>query len=157
MLSNSRFIHIKDDWLPRVCEAMIVNNIKGDIVSHVSKYQIGGMPGHRPAEHLFTVKSVVALYNMVGVAVLIQVYDIKKFFDKESLRDGMATLYKCNIPMKLYRLWFLMNRQTKIQIKTGSGLTEFTDVGEIIGQGSSGGAIVSAANLDEGVREALKE
>ena len=69
----------------------------------------------------------------------------------------MGVFHKAGIDPKLYRLWFLLNSATKIQIKTALGLSEVADVGEIIGQGSSGGAIVRAANLDEGVNSYFSE
>ena len=86
---------------------------------------------------------------------MVSFYDIRKFFDKESLRDAMNTVSKCGVPMNLYRLWFLLNQKTEIEVSTGVGKTDRAKVGELIGQGSSGGALISAANLDDGVREAL--
>ena len=85
------------------------------------------------------------------IPIFIQFIDISKFFDKESLRDGMNTVYKAGISGKLYRLWFKLNQRTKIGIKTGSGTSEYKECGETIGQGSFGGALISAANLDDGI------
>ena len=44
-----------------------------------------------------------------------------------------------------------------MRVKTAVGLTEYAEVGEIIGQGTGGGALVSAANLDGGVSEYFNE
>ena len=79
-------------------------------------------------------------------------FDIKKFFDKESLRDGMNTIYKAGINSKLYRLWYKLNKKTKIRTRNVFGTSQFEEVGETIAQGSFGGALVSAANLDDGVQ-----
>ena len=116
-------------------------------------FQIGGMPGRRSSEHLFVLKSIIALYVLLGLVIIVQFYDIRRFFDKESLRDGLNTVYEAGVDKKLYRLWYKLNKNTKIRIKTAVGMTDYEEVGEIIGQGSSGGAIVSAANLDNGVNK----
>ena len=41
----------------------------------------------------------------------------------------------------------------EIKVKTGVGISEKTNVGAVIGQGTIGGALVSQAVLDEGVKE----
>ena len=61
-LDSMRFIHSKS-YLPRTVEAVIVDAMKEDILDASSCYQIGGQPGHRSQEHLFTVKSVIAKYS----------------------------------------------------------------------------------------------
>ena len=42
-------------------------------------------------------------------------------------------------------------------MKTGAGLTEKADAGEIIGQGSAGGALASQINIDMGLDSYFKE
>ena len=58
-LDSMRFIHSKS-YLPRTVEAVVVDGMKEDILEGSSRYQIGGQPGHRSQEHLFTVKSLIA-------------------------------------------------------------------------------------------------
>ena len=123
--------------------------MKPDIKDALSIYQIGGVSGHRPQEFLFVVMSVLQLYMMLGMAVIISCWDIKKYFDKEVLRDGMDALYKAKVNRKLYKLWFNLNEKTRIQVQTAVGLTEEKDTGETLGQGSLGGAIVSSVNLSQ--------
>ena len=150
VLSNSRFIHTKD-WLPRTCESLIVTEMKDVIFNSSSKFQIGGQPNHRIQEHIFTMRSIISLYDFLNITIIFQLYDIQKFFDKENLRDVMDTLSEIGVDPKLYRTWFLLNQNTTIRVKTGNGYTEWRNVGEILGQGSGGGAMASAANLDRGV------
>ena len=64
----------------------------------------------------------------------------------------MNTVYKAGIKGKLYRLWYKLNKNTKIGVKTAFGVSKYESVGGTIAQGSFGGAIVSAANLDDGVQ-----
>ena len=63
----------------------------------------------------------------------------------------MDALYSAGIDRKLYRLWFLLNKNTKIRVRTALGDTEYREVGELIGQGSGGAGLVSGSNLDKGV------
>ena len=54
---------------------------------------------------------------------------------------------------KAARLFFKLNEATEIVVKTAAGLTDTAYVGDCIGQGTAGGAIVSAANLDKGLMQ----
>ena len=62
----------------------------------------------------------------------------------------MNTLYEAKVHPKAYRSFYLLNKNTSIRVKTGTGTTESADVSEIIGQGSGGAALVS---LDKGIDE----
>ena len=95
---------------------MVVEKFKPVVLENMSKFQIGGKPGHRPAEHLFVVKSCIALFEMLGKTLIVQLNDFKKFFDREGLRDGMDALYSAGIDNKLYRLWFQLNQNTTTKV-----------------------------------------
>ena len=126
----------------------VVDFSKPRIVSKCSKFQIGGMPGHRPSEHLFCIKSIMALFEQMDIPLIMQFFDISKYFDSEVLRDAMASLYEAGICGKLYRLLFELNKETEVMIKTGVGLTKAGHVGESVAQGSIGGGLISSLNLD---------
>ena len=49
---------------------------------------------------------------------------------------------------KLYRLWYELNSETVIKVKTGVRFTKCATVGESLAQGSIGGGLVSSLNLD---------
>ena len=142
--------------MQRTVEAMVVLEMKSPILSASSPYQIGGQEGNRSQQHLFTVRSIMARYQQLGRMLWLNVYDISAFFDKESLRDVMSTLYEAEVNQKAYRTFFLLNKNTSIQVKTGSGLSEKAEVKEIICQGSGGAALVSQLNLDKGVDEMFR-
>ena len=61
----------------------------------------------------------------------------------------MSTLYDIGVNKKAARLWFKLNEATDIRVKTSSGLTDASIVGDAIGQG----ALVSQLNLDHGLHE----
>ena len=113
---NQRNIHTKVD-IPKLFGHMVMSKAKDKIIQNMTKYQIGTKNGHRAQEHLFTLKSVIALNILYGLTILIQFYDISKFFDRESLRDGMNSIYNCGIKGKLYRLIFNRNKpKVKFQL-----------------------------------------
>ena len=60
----------------------------------------------------------------------------------------MAELYSANVDARAYRLFFLLNQNTRIRVRTGCGLTDWEEAGDGLGQGSGGAAKVSALNLD---------
>ena len=67
--------------------------------------------------------------------------------------DGLNEIYKNNVCGKLYKLLYMMNKDTKISVRTALGLSDDRDTGEGWGQGTIEGAICSAVNLDNGVKD----
>ena len=147
---NQRFIHTKDQN-PKAFEHVLMEKAKPRIINGCTKYQIGALPKHRSQEHLFTLKSIIAWYIQIGKPLLLTLYDISKFFDREMLKDAMDALYRCGIVGKLYRMIFEMNKRTVLTIKTGCGMTQPVEIGATIAQGSIGGALISSVNLDSTV------
>ena len=151
-MNSYRNIHTKLD-IPKFFGHIVTTAAKPALMENMSKYQIGTKPGHRAQEHLFVIKSVMGLYELLGKALIMQFWDISKYFDRESLVDGLNELYKNNVKGKLYKLLYEMNKDTRIVVRTPVGDTEQREVGEGWGQGTIEGAIVSAVNLDNGVRD----
>ena len=87
--------------------------------------------------------------------IVLQSYDVSKKFDKEMIQDAVLTCLKRGADKKAIRLWYKLNDQTRIQVRTVAGMSKFGNVGAIVGQGMLGGALVSQAVLDEGVTEHL--
>jgi hypothetical protein len=153
ILSYSRFIHSKH-WFARTSEALIVEDgVRGPLVEGSSIYQIGGQAGHRSEELVFVVKSVIAKYKMCRKLLVLKLYDISKFFDKEMVEDGIITCLKRGCNQKAVRLWFKLNEKTQIQVRTGAGMSKYAEVGPVLGQGTFVGALISQAVLDDGVTE----
>ena len=149
-LDNMRHIHIKEED-PKFFGHLVVSAVKVKIITTLTKFQLACKPGHRTQEHLFVIKSVFALYESCNIALILTMWDLSKFFDRESLTDCMNELYKRGIKGKLYRLLYMMNKNTRISVQTPVGPTEEEDTGEGVGQGTLEGALVSSANLDSGV------
>ena len=109
---------------------------KDTLINNMSKYQIGTKPGHRAQEHLFVVKSFIALHRKLDKAVILSAWDVSKYFDKEYLPDVMGELFKNKLHGKLYRLVYLMNKNTRISVQTPVGVSDERDTGEGLGQGT---------------------
>ena len=82
-----------------------------------------------------------------GKSIIVNYFDLKKYFDSEVLLDAMDSLYKSNIKGKLYRLIYQLNKNNLIQIKTPVGVTAEFRTGENVTQGSVGGGLISSINL----------
>ena len=50
-------------------------------------------------------------------------------------------------------MWYLLNKVSKIQVKTTHGITDEEDDGDFLGQGTVEAGLVSAANLGEGLQK----
>ena len=116
-----------------------------------SCYQIGGQPGHRSQEHLFSVKSEISKVTKDNQAIIGGIHYIQKFFDKEVLSDVLNTLTDLKADPKCVRVWGKLNKNTKIRVRCGGGYSPWMDVGDTLGQGSGGAALASQANLDKGI------
>ena len=66
---------------------------------------------------------------------------------------AILTCVKRGVNIKACRLWYKLNENTKIRVKTGAGLTSHTEAGALVGQGTIGGALVSQGVLDEGIKK----
>ena len=155
-LENLRHIHIKNEF-SKFFGHLVVTAVKPHLYRNLSKFQIATKPGHRPQEHLFVLKSIIALNPSLGNSIILQTYDYSKFFDRESLSDCMNSLYRYDVKGKLYRLLYLMNRSTRFRVQTPVGMTEEATRGEGLAQGSLEGALVSSVSLDFDVNESFQD
>ena len=84
--------------------------------------------------------------------MILTLVDLVSFFDRESIYDVMATLKEVGVHKAAARLWFKLNQNTEISVKTSAGVTDTAMVGDVIGQGTAGAALVSQLNLDMGMK-----
>ena len=153
-LNNYRNIHTKKKER-KIFGEIVTHELKSYVVSNISKFQIGAIPGHRVQEHIFSIKSVIGFFNSMGKGLILTLYNVSKFFDRENLRDALNEMYKLSIKGKVYRLLYQLNKDTHIRVKTAVGFSDFANVGEGLGQGTNESAVVSSASLSGGVSEAF--
>ena len=89
--------------------------------------------------------------------MIITLVDLVSFFDREDIGDVMHTLHTIGVNQKAASAWFKLNESTEIAVKTAAGVSETTMVGNVIGQGTAGAALVSQVNLDLGLMDYFKE
>ena len=103
--------------------------------------------------NIFVIKSNIALKLKLCQGLLITLLDLIKFFDKQSLVDACDSLHRAKVNNKCYRVWYKLNQNTQIEVRTGSGVSERGLAGPVTGQGGGGAALASALNLDIGVQD----
>ena len=64
------------------------------------------------------------MHKYMNIPLFVSYWDISKYFDKEILHVAMDTLYHTGIRGKLYRLWYMLNKDTQIQVNTRCGMTD---------------------------------
>ena len=83
---------------------------------------------------------------------------MEKFFDKESLLDTMYTLKtKADIDNKDYRLWYKLNENTRIRVRTSVGESDSKLIKNSLGQGSFGAALASSINIGCAIQDTFHE
>ena len=155
-LENQRNIHTKID-VSKFFGHIVTTAAKLKIFKNMTPFQIGTKPGHRAQEHLFVIKSIIGLAEHMNRAIALTLFNLSKFFDRESLVNGLNELYKSEVKGKLYKLLYELNKDTRISVRTPVGDTEWRETGEGCGQGTIEGAICSAANLDSGVKDFFED
>ena len=98
-----RFIHTKPE-IPKLFSQIVTLAAKDSLIGNMTKFQIATKPGHRATEHIFVLFSIMSMYEREGKSILIMMFDLKSYFDFESLEDCCTEIYKNQIMGKLYRL-----------------------------------------------------
>ena len=96
-------------------------------------------------------KSIISYIKEMGVLLVLDCFDLRKYFDSESLKDAMNALYCYRVRGKLYNLIYELNKSSTIQIQTSVGVSDSFEVGPTVAQGSIGGGLISSCNLDYSV------
>ena len=156
-LNNMRFIHMRF-WRSRLLEALVTENMKDDIVRACPNIQLGGMPGAMSVEHLIVLKTWMKMKEEQNDTGIFNLFDMSKFFDKESLIDCMTVLSKeAKVSHKSYRIWYKLNEGTKISVNTSVGETDQATIWDSIGQGGCGAALVSSLNIGVAIQETFMD
>ena len=51
------------------------------------------------------------------------------------IEDSIKTCLKRGVDQNAVRLWYKLNDNTKIQLRTGAGMTDYAEVSAVFGQG----------------------
>ena len=146
-LNGYRFIHTKT-FAPRTLESLLTQKLKPAILNNVSPYQLGGIRGTRPSEHLYTMKIAMNIYQSVKMPIWMSYFDMSKYFDVQRWDDATCTLVENGVTGPLLRAYSAVTSRNKLRVASPVGMTEWFDTGPLTPQGSSYGALLSAINLD---------
>ena len=67
--------------------------------------------------------------------------------------DSLETLEKIGVNNKAARVWYKLNKDTRIQVKTAAGMTDTMTINDCIGQGTAGVGLISRASIDRGLQD----
>ena len=149
-LESYRYVHLKQ-WRARLFDGLVFSRMKKMLINGMSKFQIGGKPGHRIQEHLFVFHSVLELYKKTDTCLFIQAWDISRYFDRHHLSEAMTWLAEASVPDKCYRLFWHLNKNTVVKVKTAAGESDTAVTGENLGQGSKSASTVCSMSLSKSV------
>ena len=144
------------DVLARTVDALVMDQMKEPLINLATIYQIGGLPGHSINEQLITLKTIMAWIDITKKTLLFLMMDIKSFFDKENIFDCLETMENLKVNEKAARVWYKINKDTEVTVKTTCGDTKTAYVGDCLGQGTAGAGLVSQENLDHGLNGYFK-
>lgn len=151
-LSKMRNIHLKDP-VPKLFTHIVLEQVKDELMGSMTKFQLGTKKGHRSQEHVFVVMSLMKYVEIYKEGLIVNLYDISKFFDKEVKEDVLGEAYLGGLRGKKYRLINELNSNTIIKVKTALGETGEKEVEDGIAQGGVESGILSALSLDNGVSQ----
>ena len=114
--------------IPKLFGQVLTMSVKEKLIQNMTKYQIAAKPGHMATEHIFVIMSLMAFFERSNKAFIITMFDLRKYFDRESIFDCMYELHKSQIRGKKYRLMFRMNESIKIRVETPVGLSDEEDI-----------------------------
>ena len=92
-----------------------------------------------------------------GSAKITCMYDIKGYFYSESVFDCCSEIYKSQVTRKLYRLLFNLNKYARVKVQTSVWTSQPGYTDPLITQGSIEAAVLSAVNLDSGIKDEFHE
>ena len=97
----------------------------------LNKEQIGFKEGHRTADHIFVIKSLIQKYKKVKKNIFACFVDLEKAFDSISIQCLLYKLQQIGVSGYMYRLIKNMYSKIKLRVDVETGLTrEFmSDVG----------------------------
>ena len=106
---------------------------------------------NKPCKILGRSPSQIAYSRALKTGIIFLIMDIVSFFDKENIFDCLETMDRLGVNQKAARVWYKLNKDTQVAVKTTCGMTETAEVGDCLGQGTAGAGLVLQANLDHGL------
>ena len=150
-MNNERGIFILT-VLKKILDKLIYFDKFEDIDNHMSDSNIGARRGRNIKNHLFMIYGIInSVIRGKEDCIDIQIYDIEKAFDGLWLQDCMNDVYDSlsdtNKDDKL-ALLYKSNQKNMVAINTAVGLTERTNIPNIVQQGGTWGPGLCSNSID---------
>ena len=150
-MDNDRGIFILTT-LKKILDKLIFFEKQEDIDLHMSDSNIGARKGRHVKNHLFMIHGIInSVIKGNQSCIDIQIYDLVKAFDalwlEECLNDTFDSLSEDNKDEKL-ALLYESSKQNMVAVNTAVGLTERTNIPNIVQQGGTWGPTLCSNSID---------
>ena len=146
-LKNQRGLFLGNN-IYKLIEKLILGRISTRIENGFTETQIGGRKERSPAEQIFILKSVIEYFTYQNKPLYIQFMDLVKAFDTMVLKSVLLDLWKINIKGKAWRMIYILNKKSIVKIITGVGVSEESEIGESVKQGTVLATSLAALHTD---------
>ena len=120
------------------------------IEKHLTDSNVGGRKRRNIRDNIFVINAIInSIKRGNGDACDITIYDIEKCFDSLWVQECINTLYECGLTNDKLVLLFEETKSANIAIKTSIGITNRTNIENIIMQGTVFGSIICTAVMDK--------
>ena len=132
----------------KVFERMIKNRIKSSL-DKISPFQAGSKDGKGPPDNLFILRSCIDHYKYMNKPIYITTYDFRQAFDSLWIQDCILALQRLGVENYLLQLIYELNKKTIVQVKTPYGLTEPSEITDVVKQGGILGSSICSTTTAE--------
>ena len=113
-----------------------------------TQMQAGGRKNRSIADQIFILRCIMDHYKYLKKPIYLEFIDLVKAFDKMILKNVMLDLWQAGVRGKIWRNIYLINKTANIRIRTPMGLTNSTEIGETLKQGSVLASTLAALHTD---------
>ena len=154
-LTSYRFIHLRD-WAGKMMEKLVLEKAEAMINRKIPDMQIGGQKKCNTVEHLMTVMAYANICDKERKALVVQLLDIVKCFDKVLLSDTLYDAAEAGVFGKRLRMIEKLHEDTKISLTNDPKGRERT-IKNSTGQGTNWAPSGCSRSIAESTNRAVEE
>ena len=136
--------------LRNILDRLMYNDEYPKIDKYLSDCNVGGRKGRNVRDNIFVLNAVL---NSISKGSKephdIQVYDLIQCFDSMWLQECNNSLYEAGLDNDKLNLLYLSNSSAQVAVKTATGITDRTNILNIVMQGTVWGNIFCVTLLDK--------
>ena len=133
-----------------ILDRLIYNDEYPNIDTNLTDSKVGARKTRNVRDNIFVLSAILNLNKYrTKEALDVQVYDVEQCFDSLWLLEVINALYEAGFKNDKLPLLFLENRNAQVAIKTPGGISERTNISNIIMQGSVWGSLCCVVLMDK--------